>query len=507
MLLAAVYFPAGASAADSGSQQIAQVQAMIDTLPASMTEDSMEELLAYKDELDAAIGALSADEIAQLDLSKYNAVYNAPMTAASTWDYYTNPDSNGGYYAVITGYNGSGGSVTIPNTLGGAKVRGIAGDSFYYSDAAITSLTCGSNLQWFSDFRGLEDSLRSVNFSAATIEDIPSAAFFGCEKLTSFSWPKGVKTVGTAAFACTGLTSVTIPSTVTSLNGGYSYSTGAFEDCSQLTSVTINATGLTRIPAYTFRGCTALTTVNWGSSKVTSIGNQAFLGCTALTSLTLPTTLTSLGDECFADSGITTLNLPDNLYSFSGTSFQFATKLASLTVNDTNPYYKSEDGILFNKAGTKLVCYPAGKAYVSTYRIPYGVTTIGRGAFGGSFTTQNIYCVIGRIANLYFPDTVKQVEQGGAAFYSGNFYFCGDKPATTDYCDLGYPTKVNYYYTPGRTGWTTGNTVRVWADSAHCTVKNSTDVDPTCTVAGGKEISCPVCGYTASDRSGAAALE
>ena len=450
--------------------------------------------------------------------------------ATPTWEYYTNPDGNGGEYAVITAYNGSGGSVTIPNTLGGAKVRGFSTYTFYYSDAAITSLTCGSNMQWISDVTGLEDTLKSVNFSAATIEEIPAGAFYGCEKLTSFSWPKGVKTVGNIAFGATGLTSVSVPSTVTRLGGeSYGFSGGVFEDCTKLTSVTINSTqlksiasntfegctalksikipaGVTSIGDYAFSDCTALTTVNFGTSKVSSIGRYAFSDCTALTALTLPDTLTSLGDYCFAGSGITKLNLPDSMYRVYGSSFQYATKLTSLTVNDTNSYFKSVDGVLFNKSGTSLYCYPAGKAKVSSYRIPDGVTAIGENAFGVSFNSQNIYCGNGNITNLYFPDTVKSVGEQGASFYSGNFYFCGDKPSAGSRYDLGDPNRVNYYFTPGRSGWTESTKVKPWEDSSHCTVKGTAAVAPTCTVAGGKEISCPVCGYTASDRTGAAAL-
>ena len=449
---------------------------------------------------------------------------------AETWEYYTNPNGDGTYYAVIYGYNGSGGSVTIPNTLGGAKVEGVSSYTFYYSGAAITSLTCGSNLKWFSDVRGLEETLRTVNFSAATMEEIPSGAFSNCEKLTSFSWPKGVKTIGNIAFSNTGLTSVTIPSTVTTMGGSsYGFTGGAFQNCEKLTSVTINSTQLNQISYSSFEGCTALksiklsssitfigedafsdctalTTVNWGTSKVISIDDYAFYGCTSLTSLTLPSTLTTLGNSCFASSGITTLNLPDSLYNFDGSAFQFATKLTTLTVNDTNTRYKAEGGVLFSKDGKKLICYPAGKASVSKYQIPDGVTTIGKDAFGVSFTSQNIYCGIGNISNLYFPDTVTRVEEDGVAYYSGNFYFCGDKPSTANSYALGNSSKVVHFFTPGRSGWTAGTRVKEWSNSSHCTVKGTATVAPTCTVAGGKEISCPICGYTASDLSGAAAL-
>ena len=519
----------GSGSKQTGMTEVDRVQAMIDELPESMTEDTMEKLLAYKDTLDAAIGALSSEEIGRLDLNRYNAVYNtARATATQTWEYYTNPNGDGTYYAVITGYNGSGGSVTIPNTLDGFKVKIVSSRTFYYSGAAITSLTCGSYLEMVPDVSGLEDTLRTVNLSAATIDTIDSGAFYGCSKLTSFSWPKGVKTIEYGAFSGTALTSVTIPSTVTTLGGGFDNG-GVFENCSKLTTVTINSTliseighdsfknctalksikipsGVTVIGAYAFSGCTALTTVDWGSSKVTRISDYAFADCSALTSLTLPTTLTTLGEYCFIDTGITSLTLPDRLVNFTGTSFKYAEKLQELAVNDTNNYLKTENGILFNKAGTKLIYYPAGKASVIKYQIPVGVTTIGKDAFGVRFTSQNVFCGVGNISNLYFPDTVKTVEESGAAYYSGNFYFCGDRPSCANSYAIGNPSVVKHYYAPGRTGWTAGTKYMEWPDKDHCTVKSDTDVDPTCTMAGGKAISCPICGYTTSDGSGDPAL-
>ena len=70
--------------------------------------------------------------------------------------------------------------------------------------------------------------------------------------------------------ACSGLTSITIPSSVTSL-GWY-----CFQNCSGLTSITI-------------------------PSSITSLGNSCFAGCSGLTSITIPSSVTSLGAWCFYD--------------------------------------------------------------------------------------------------------------------------------------------------------------------------------------------------------------
>ena len=73
---------------------------------------------------------------------------------------------------------------------------------------------------------------------------------------------------------CSGLTSVTLPDSVTSI--GY----GAFRSCSGLTSITI-PDSVTSIGEYAFGYCSGLTSVTIGNS-VTSIGDSAFYNCSRL---------------------------------------------------------------------------------------------------------------------------------------------------------------------------------------------------------------------------------
>ncbi|MBQ5873747.1 MAG: leucine-rich repeat domain-containing protein [Bacteroidales bacterium] len=118
--------------------------------------------------------------------------------------------------------------------------------------------------------------------------------------------------------SCSGLTSIDIPNSVTSIGEG------AFYGCSSLTSVTI-PNSVTSIESNAFEGCSSLTSISIPNS-VTSIGNSAFRGCSSLTSATIGNSVTSIG-----------------AYAFDGCSFlQNVTCLAevppTMTTNNVFPY-------------------------------------------------------------------------------------------------------------------------------------------------------------------------
>ena len=181
------------------------------------------------------------------------------------------------------------------------------------------------------------------------VTSIDSEAFRGCSGLTSLTIPSGVTSIGAGAFyGCSGLTSLTIPSCVTSIGGM------AFEYCSGLTSLTIPS-GITSIGESAFAGCSGLTSLTLPSS-VTSISDGAFSGCSGLTSLTIPSSVTSIGDwgTFYGCSGLTSLTIPSGVTSIGSEAFSGCSGLTSLT-------------------------------------IPSGVTSIGKWAFRGCSGLTSIY--------------------------------------------------------------------------------------------------------------------
>lgn len=111
---------------------------------------------------------------------------------------------------------------------------------------------------------------------------------------------------------CLGLTSITIPSSVTSL------AEYCFDGCSGLTSISVPSS-VTRFRGYCFAGCSGLASISIPSS-VTSLGNYCFEGCSSLTSITIPSSVTSLG-SCFTDcSSLETVyfkgNVPEGIWNY-----------------------------------------------------------------------------------------------------------------------------------------------------------------------------------------------
>jgi len=164
------------------------------------------------------------------------------------------------------------------------------------------------------------------NGTTYDVVKIAEDAFMNCDGITSISIPGSVTDIFQRAFCgCTGLTSVTIPNNVSYIGNE------VFRSCSGLTSVTLPA-GLTSIPKKTFLCCTGLTSVNIPSG-VTSIGPSAFESCASLTSVSLPSGVTSVEDGTFRNcNNLASVSLPDGLRSIGKDAFYRCSSLRSITI-------------------------------------------------------------------------------------------------------------------------------------------------------------------------------
>ena len=170
-----------------------------------------------------------------------------------------------------------------------------------------------------------------------------------CSGLTSVTIPNSVTSIGDSAFSyCYGLTSIVIPNNVTSIGDD------AFERCERLTSVTIGSSvttighnaflgchrltsiaipnSVTRIRSSAFQGCSGLTSVKIGNS-VTIIENGAFFGCSSLLSITIPNSVTNIRREVFrCCRSLTSIIIPNSVMSIGDSVFRDCDNLKEIII-------------------------------------------------------------------------------------------------------------------------------------------------------------------------------
>ena len=158
----------------------------------------------------------------------------------------------------------------------------------------------------------------------SSVTSLGEACFSLCSGLTSITIPSSVTSLGDLCFfGCSSLTSITIPSSVTSLGAA------CFSACVSLTSITIPSS-VTSLDC--FSGCSGLLSITIPSS-VTLLGGACFSGCSSLTSITIPSSVTSMGYDCFRDcSGLKSITIPSSVTSLGWHCFWNCSGLTSITI-------------------------------------------------------------------------------------------------------------------------------------------------------------------------------
>ncbi len=260
----------------------------------------------------------------------------------------------------------------------------------------------------------------SISGSITTVDhsSLGEGAFYNCSIGNGLTLNEGVASLGVGLFRGSGLTALSMPSTLTSIGnhcfldvflnanidlvlpstpmtlGDTCFYNGDFS------SVTVNSnvTCGTSSSAPFYNGSVSAITIAEG---VTTIPASLFQGCTCnMSELTFPSTLTTLGTNCFFDSFVgktASLVLPSSITTLGNSCF-YNGDFSSVTVNSDVTCGTSTSAPFYNGS-------------VSAITIAEGVTTIPADLFG--------HCCSGKNLNLVLPSSLTTL--GNTCFDYGDF--------------------------------------------------------------------------------------
>ena len=330
------------------------------------------------------------------------------------------------------------------------------GEYAFYACKSLTGVTfAGSALKTVQQYAFSESGLASIVMPAATSLVLGNNVFDSCASLKTADFTKIVSfaALGNYLFAESGLTSFTVPN----IQSAFKLGAYTFQNCEDLTSVTLESNYLieignyvfagsglqsvtipasvTSIGQYTFRDCADLKSVTFEGNNLTKIGNYVFAG-SGIQSVTIPASVTSIGDYAFAESGLQSVTIPANVTSIGKYTFRDCADLKSVTFAPDSKLSTVAQGA-FYASGLEEITIPAsvtdlggtanaqvfyqckslktvgfepgskltefrnqlfGQSGLERITIPSGVTKIGN-SFSGATSLEYVY----------IPNTVKEI--------------------------------------------------------------------------------------------------
>ena len=275
-------------------------------------------------------------------------------------------------------YNCKLAEITIPSTvtsIGNGAFKGNPTTTIVWKPA-----TCSIGSDDNAPFYSTSSQVTSFTF-AEGVETVPAYICKNMNLLDTIVLPSSVSSLGQYAFAfCSNLKSINLPVTQKTLP------TSFLEGCTSLESIELPAT-LTTINTDAFYGCTKLANVSLHEG-LTTIGLRAFYNC-KLAEITIPSTVTSIGNGAFKGNPTTTI--------------VWKPKTCSTGTDSDAPFYSTSSQVTSFTFGDSVQVIPA---YLCKYMnqlesitIPSTVTSIGQSAF--------MYC--SKLKSFTFPQGIKTV--------------------------------------------------------------------------------------------------
>ncbi|MBR6328842.1 MAG: leucine-rich repeat protein [Lachnospiraceae bacterium] len=241
----------------------------------------------------------------------------------------------------------------------------------------------------------VNDSEDDAKVKTATLpgklETIGSFAFNGCEKITGLIFPAALTSIGESAFVgCTGLTKADL------------------DKCTELTEIGKNA----------FKGCADMEGANLANSgKLTKIGASAFEGCESIDIVTIPVSVTEIGDSAYKNAyGVRDIIFNAKTLTKAGTAGSTGAKRYSAA----KPVFDGCVVLSTFTIGDEVTAIPDALLYKANFskpvavKIPAGVKSIGAAAFAGTQNGDSITNI--KISSVTFESDNTLLTIGDEAF-------------------------------------------------------------------------------------------
>ncbi|HBA37099.1 MAG TPA: hypothetical protein DCY94_00110 [Firmicutes bacterium] len=310
------------------------------------------------------------------------------------------------------------------------------GSSLLYNASNLESLTIANTVTDIGERAFANANLSSLDIPSSVL-NIKEEAFYNNRNLGILNLQENVTSIGSRAFYNHKIESLDIPASTRTI-GPFAFGitqTGtsnlknlSFEDGSRLDAIEEGAfiyhsiENIAMPSTLRVIGPRAFASLDLGEhatlknltfaygSKLETIGEEAFLGSN-LDSLSLPDSLTSIGESAFSGirGQLRTLNIPANI-TFLGENFINGKNLEELSVDAANRHYTSIDGVIYTSSLDTLIKCPDNYYKNHTVlNVLNSVTTIEKGAFSGwlSFSenaTDFALNLPSSIANLNIED-------------------------------------------------------------------------------------------------------
>lgn len=301
----------------------------------------------------------------------------------------------------ISRYIGDETNATIPAKINGLTVTTIGKNAFaqtglgcLHIPASITDIK--PNAFKFSGFNKIEVDKNNLNYTSIngvlfSKDKTVLLAYPKENSATSYIIPDGVKIIESTAFMGTSnLNSIVIPNGVTTIKEN------AFYLCSNLKNVSI-PTSVKSIgrDAFDFSVCSKVNNGYYISNCLIGADNEINGNFTIKDGTRLVADSAIKGNE-----NLESITVPASVEIICDYALNFSSEsLKNITVANENKYFSSENGVLFNKSKTELLCYPYGKNE-TTYTVPNTVTKLAKASFSNC-----------KLNKLNLPNNLKYIDE------------------------------------------------------------------------------------------------